>query len=66
MRLLTCGEVDTVAGGRTNGDDPFVKAVMAACFCESSTTTTRDPKRDDHSRVHANPELYAGLNLNRN
>ena len=40
MRLLTCGEVDTVAGGRTNGDDPFVKAVMAAFFCASSTITT--------------------------
>ena len=39
MRLLTCGEVDTVAGGRTNGDAPFVK-VMAAFFCASSTTTT--------------------------
>jgi hypothetical protein len=40
MRLLTCGEIDTVAGGRTNGDDPFVKAVMAAFFCASTTTTT--------------------------
>jgi hypothetical protein len=39
-RLLTEDELNTVAGGRTNGEDPFVRAVMAAFFCAGTTTTT--------------------------
>jgi hypothetical protein len=30
LRELTAREPDSISGGRTNGDDPFVKAVLDA------------------------------------
>jgi hypothetical protein len=37
VRELSADEIDQVSGGLTNGDDPFVKAVMDAYYYTIAT-----------------------------
>jgi hypothetical protein len=43
FRVLSDDELDLIAGGRTNGDNPFVQATMnafhATTFCNGTSAT---------------------------